>query len=187
MALDPYPLRCVHNKWMAPKISVNVSSGQIVLNCKSTARNHMHGMDRDKDCGLVISIFGIENCSGKCCCTQYSTVAKPGDAACVCAQRACVCGLWVSVWRCAALVMCAGAVRLTRPGPCWPVCPADPCWPVTARVRTGNKGQVTHLPVFNAKKDFYVLKSVKNHLLCIKTLKCDLWYRKWPKYASVML
>ena len=72
-------------------ISVSVSSGQIVLNRRSTAQNHMHDMDRDKDCGLVISIFGIENGSGKCCCTQYSTVARPGEAVCVCVRvRVCV-------------------------------------------------------------------------------------------------
>ena len=152
-------------------------SDQIVLNRRSTARNHMHDMDRDKDCGLVISIFGIENCSGKCCCTQYSTVTRPGEAVCVCVCVYCEC-----VWRCAALVLCAGAVRLTRPGLCWPVCPAGPCCPVIGRVRTGQKGQVTHL-VFNAKNDLYVLKSVKNHLLCIKALKCDLWYRKWPLHS----
>ena len=82
----------------------------------------MHDMDRDKDCGLVISIFGIENCSGKCCCTQYSTVARPGEAVCVCVRECvcvCVCVYCECVWRCAAaLVLCAGAVRLTRPGLC---------------------------------------------------------------------
>ena len=82
-------------------------SDQIVLNRRSTARNHMHDMDRDKDCGLVISIFGIENCSGKCCCTQHSTEARPGEAvfvcACVCTVSACGA---VQLWYCV-LALCA--------------------------------------------------------------------------------
>ena len=117
-------------------------SGQIVLNSRSTARNHMHGMDRDKDCGecglVILSIFAIENCSGKCCCTQYSTVAKPGEAVCVCActvsECVALCSSGTVCWRCA-------------PDPTRPVLTRLPRRPVLPRDRTGTYGP-GHTPSF---------------------------------------
>ena len=83
----------------------------------------MHGMDRDKDCGLVISNFGIENCSGKCCCTQYSTVAKPGYAVCARSARVCVC-VW-TVSECVALCSSGNVCWRCAPDLTRPVLPRD--------------------------------------------------------------
>ena len=75
----------------------------------------MHAWINDKDCGLVISIFRIESYiqHDQSCCTQYSAIAKPGEAVCV----VCACAV-----HCVALCRACGTV-------CWRYAP-DPARPV---------------------------------------------------------